>query len=196
MKRGECVGVERGGGVVCGGVVGGGGQLVGGAGREEGGKAQRGCAGVKKDKFMKRKVEQYSRQIESLGLERRYVLKDCLRMLDNEVVLEVFKGVWLTDESWIAVTGHVGLTPQTVSVFGGFRPQGKNVLSAVKGCSDGVFMLGFSSLPITCARFPERCGVCGHHNGDSPAISDSFWLRSVGKGIKVKMFCCFGSSNV
>ncbi|GKE13898.1 hypothetical protein Tco_1421475, partial [Tanacetum coccineum] len=34
---------------------------------------------------MKRKVEQYSRQIESLGLERRYVFKDCLRMLDNEV---------------------------------------------------------------------------------------------------------------
>ncbi|XP_024018869.1 3-methyl-2-oxobutanoate hydroxymethyltransferase 2, mitochondrial isoform X1 [Morus notabilis] len=35
-------------------------------------------------------------------------------------------------ESGIAVMGHVGLTPQAISVLGGFRPQGKNVVSAVK----------------------------------------------------------------
>lgn len=35
-------------------------------------------------------------------------------------------------EAGIAVMGHVGLTPQAISVLGGFRPQGKNVLSAVK----------------------------------------------------------------
>ncbi|KAE8716273.1 3-methyl-2-oxobutanoate hydroxymethyltransferase 2 [Hibiscus syriacus] len=28
--------------------------------------------------------------------------------------------------------GHVGLTPQAISVLGGFRPQGKNVSSAIK----------------------------------------------------------------
>ncbi|KAJ0939268.1 putative 3-methyl-2-oxobutanoate hydroxymethyltransferase [Helianthus annuus] len=28
--------------------------------------------------------------------------------------------------------GHVGLTPQAISVLGGFRPQGRNVLSVVK----------------------------------------------------------------
>ncbi|KAK8913847.1 hypothetical protein KSP39_PZI024325 [Platanthera zijinensis] len=35
-------------------------------------------------------------------------------------------------EAGIAVMGHVGLTPQAISVLGGFRPQGKTVSSAVK----------------------------------------------------------------
>lgn len=35
-------------------------------------------------------------------------------------------------ESGIAVMGHVGLTPQAISVLGGFRPQGRNISSAVK----------------------------------------------------------------
>lgn len=35
-------------------------------------------------------------------------------------------------EAGIAVMGHVGLTPQAISVLGGFRPQGKNVASVVK----------------------------------------------------------------
>jgi Ketopantoate hydroxymethyltransferase len=34
----------------------------------------------------------------------------------------------------IVVMGHVGLTPQGISVLGEFRPQGKNVSSAVKVC--------------------------------------------------------------
>ncbi|KAL2892114.1 3-methyl-2-oxobutanoate hydroxymethyltransferase 1 mitochondrial [Bienertia sinuspersici] len=35
-------------------------------------------------------------------------------------------------EAGIAVMGHVGLTPQAISVLGGFRPQGRNSSSAVK----------------------------------------------------------------
>ncbi|KAK9094058.1 hypothetical protein Scep_025527 [Stephania cephalantha] len=35
-------------------------------------------------------------------------------------------------EAGIAVMGHVGLTPQAISVLGGFRPQGKNAESAIK----------------------------------------------------------------
>lgn len=35
-------------------------------------------------------------------------------------------------EAGIAVMGHVGLTPQAISVLGGFRPQGKNIASALK----------------------------------------------------------------
>ncbi|KAG0493945.1 hypothetical protein HPP92_004939 [Vanilla planifolia] len=35
-------------------------------------------------------------------------------------------------EAGIAVMGHVGLTPQAISVLGGFRPQGKTATSAVK----------------------------------------------------------------
>jgi 3-methyl-2-oxobutanoate hydroxymethyltransferase len=32
----------------------------------------------------------------------------------------------------IVVMGHVGLTPQAITVLGGFRPQGKTVDSVVK----------------------------------------------------------------
>ncbi|KAF5731755.1 3-methyl-2-oxobutanoate hydroxymethyltransferase-like [Tripterygium wilfordii] len=35
-------------------------------------------------------------------------------------------------EAGIAVIGHVGLTPQAISVLGGFKPQGKNIISAIK----------------------------------------------------------------
>ncbi|XP_050204034.1 3-methyl-2-oxobutanoate hydroxymethyltransferase 1, mitochondrial-like [Mercurialis annua] len=35
-------------------------------------------------------------------------------------------------EGGIAVMGHVGLTPQAISVLGGFRPQGKDISSAIK----------------------------------------------------------------
>ena len=35
-------------------------------------------------------------------------------------------------EAGIAVMGHVGLTPQAISVLGGFRPQGRNVDSALQ----------------------------------------------------------------
>ncbi|CAN6485644.1 unnamed protein product [Victoria cruziana] len=35
-------------------------------------------------------------------------------------------------EAGIAVMGHVGLTPQAISVLGGFRPQGRNVASALQ----------------------------------------------------------------
>lgn len=44
-------------------------------------------------------------------------------------------------EAGIAVMGHVGLTPQAISVLGGFRPQGKSVDSAVK-----VFLNNFDRL--------------------------------------------------
>eukprot|EP00959_Pyramimonas_sp_CCMP1952_P109465 2289548-Pyramimonas_sp.AAC.1 len=32
----------------------------------------------------------------------------------------------------IAVLGHVGLTPQAISSLGGFRPQGRTAIEAVK----------------------------------------------------------------
>jgi 3-methyl-2-oxobutanoate hydroxymethyltransferase len=35
-------------------------------------------------------------------------------------------------EAGIAVMGHVGLTPQAISVLGGFRPQGKSALTALQ----------------------------------------------------------------
>ncbi|GJZ02187.1 SPX domain-containing membrane protein-like protein isoform X1 [Tanacetum coccineum] len=44
-----------------------------------------GQANSRMERLMKKRVKQYSRQIEAGGIERRYVLKDFSRMLDNEI---------------------------------------------------------------------------------------------------------------
>ncbi|XP_073027097.1 3-methyl-2-oxobutanoate hydroxymethyltransferase 1, mitochondrial-like [Primulina eburnea] len=53
-------------------------------------------------------------------------------------------------EAGVAVVGHLGLTPQAISVLGGFRPKDKSVHSAVK-----VFLKNFERLESRCRAVPE-----------------------------------------
>ncbi|KAG5009139.1 hypothetical protein JHK87_017654 [Glycine soja] len=59
-------------------------------------------------------------------------------------------------EAGIAVMGHVGLTPQAISVLGGFRPQGKNVASAVKVVETALALqeAGCFSVVLECVPAP------------------------------------------
>ncbi|KAF6162152.1 hypothetical protein GIB67_008281 [Kingdonia uniflora] len=59
-------------------------------------------------------------------------------------------------EAGIAVMGHVGLTPQAISVLGGFRPQGKNVASAVKVVETALALqeAGCFSIVLECVPAP------------------------------------------
>ncbi|KAK7292730.1 hypothetical protein RJT34_15582 [Clitoria ternatea] len=59
-------------------------------------------------------------------------------------------------ESGIAVMGHVGLTPQAISVLGGFRPQGRNVASAVKVVETALALqeAGCFSVVLECVPAP------------------------------------------
>ncbi|EOX95858.1 hypothetical protein QUC31_005251 [Theobroma cacao] len=59
-------------------------------------------------------------------------------------------------EAGIAVIGHVGLTPQAISVLGGFRPQGKNVSSAVKVVETAMALqeAGCFSVVLECVPAP------------------------------------------
>ena len=41
-------------------------------------------------------------------------------------------------ESGVAVMGHVGLLPQSISVLGGFRPQGQSAASALRVMEDAL----------------------------------------------------------
>ena len=53
-------------------------------------------------------------------------------------------------ESGIAVMGHVGLLPQSISVLGGFRPQGQSATSALKVIEDAlVGLVAPSHLHVT-----------------------------------------------
>uniref|UniRef100_A0A453EH69 3-methyl-2-oxobutanoate hydroxymethyltransferase n=1 Tax=Aegilops tauschii subsp. strangulata TaxID=200361 RepID=A0A453EH69_AEGTS len=53
-------------------------------------------------------------------------------------------------EAGIAVMGHVGLTPQAISVLGGFRPQGKTVDSAIKVPSLFLLAIWLLACIMTC----------------------------------------------
>ena len=44
--------------------------------------------------------------------------------------------------------GHVGLLPQSISVLGGFRPQGQSAASALQVIEDA--LVGLHLPPITC----------------------------------------------
>ncbi|KAJ9188283.1 hypothetical protein P3X46_003654 [Hevea brasiliensis] len=59
-------------------------------------------------------------------------------------------------EAGIAVMGHVGLTPQAISVLGGFRPQGKNISSAIKVVETAVALqeAGCFSVVLECVPAP------------------------------------------
>ncbi|KAL0904057.1 hypothetical protein M5K25_026129 [Dendrobium thyrsiflorum] len=59
-------------------------------------------------------------------------------------------------EAGIAVMGHVGLTPQAISVLGGFRPQGKTVCSAVKVVETALALqeVGCFSVVLECVPGP------------------------------------------
>ncbi|WCJ22703.1 3-methyl-2-oxobutanoate hydroxymethyltransferase 2 mitochondrial [Euphorbia peplus] len=59
-------------------------------------------------------------------------------------------------EAGIAVMGHVGLTPQAISVLGGFRPQGKSVASAVKVVETALALqeAGCFSVVLECVPAP------------------------------------------
>ncbi|PHU03511.1 3-methyl-2-oxobutanoate hydroxymethyltransferase 1, mitochondrial [Capsicum chinense] len=59
-------------------------------------------------------------------------------------------------EAGIAVIGHVGLTPQAISVLGGFRPQGRNIDSAVKVVETAMALqeAGCFSVVLECVPAP------------------------------------------
>ncbi|MBA0852625.1 hypothetical protein Goshw_007738 [Gossypium schwendimanii] len=59
-------------------------------------------------------------------------------------------------EAGIAAIGHVGLTPQAISVLGGFRAQGKNVASAVKVVETAMALqeAGCFSVVLECVPAP------------------------------------------
>ncbi|KAI4376858.1 hypothetical protein MLD38_014569 [Melastoma candidum] len=59
-------------------------------------------------------------------------------------------------EAGIAVMGHVGLTPQAISVLGGFRPQGKSIASAIKVVETALALqeAGCFSVVLECVPAP------------------------------------------
>ena len=58
-------------------------------------------------------------------------------------------------DSGIAVMGHVGLTPQGVSVLGGFRAQGRTAVKAKKILDDAMALQKAGAFSIVIECVPE-----------------------------------------
>jgi len=59
-------------------------------------------------------------------------------------------------DAQIPVMGHLGLTPQSVNAFGGFKVQGKNELAAKKLIEDAVLLEKAGAFSITLEGIPEK----------------------------------------
>lgn len=58
--------------------------------------------------------------------------------------------------SGIPVMGHLGLTPQSINQFGGFRPQGRNVTAAQRIYEDALLLQGAGCFSIVLESIPAR----------------------------------------
>ncbi|MER3451271.1 MAG: 3-methyl-2-oxobutanoate hydroxymethyltransferase [Thermus sp.] len=89
---------------------------------------------------------------------------DAVKLEGGKEVVEVVKGLV---RAGVPVLGHVGLTPQTASILGGFRLQGKDLDSARRILEDalaleeaGVFGVVLELVPAPLARLvTERLSV-------------------------------------
>lgn len=78
----------------------------------------------------------------------------------NAVKLEgganVIKQIKAIVNAQIPVMGHIGLTPQSINAFGGFKVQGKNELAAKKLIEDAVLIEKAGAFSITLEGIPEK----------------------------------------
>jgi 3-methyl-2-oxobutanoate hydroxymethyltransferase len=81
---------------------------------------------------------------------------DAVKLEGGSSVCEQVKAIV---KAQIPVMGHIGLTPQSVNVFGGFKVQGKNEMNARKIIEDakkledaGVFSIVLEGIPYKLAR--------------------------------------------
>ena len=104
----------------------------------------------------------------------------------------------------IAVMGHLGLTPQSVSALGGFKAQGRNVESALKLINDarlieeaGAFSILLEAIPSEIGRIiTERAGIpiigigAGPHtDGQVLVVHDALGFFKGHKAKFVKQYC-------
>ncbi len=70
----------------------------------------------------------------------------------------------------IPVMGHLGLTPQSVNIFGGFRPQGKNVTDAQRLYEDALLLQEAGCFSLVLESIPDRLATLISQKLEIPTI--------------------------
>jgi 3-methyl-2-oxobutanoate hydroxymethyltransferase len=73
-------------------------------------------------------------------------------------------------ETGIPVMGHIGLTPQSVNVFGGFKTQGKTLEAAEKILSDALILENAGVFAMVLEGIPEELAKLVSENIKIPTI--------------------------
>ncbi len=81
-------------------------------------------------------------------------------------------------EAGIPVMGHIGLTPQSVNQFGGFKVQGKTPAAAVQLMHDaqaleqaGAFAIVLETIPAPARRTADRSGSASRRSASAPVFT-------------------------
>lgn len=78
---------------------------------------------------------------------------DAVKLEGGEAMAETVRGLV---EMGIAVHGHIGLTPQSVSAFGGFKVQGRTVENARRMIADAIAIEQAGAFAIVLEGLPSR----------------------------------------
>lgn len=95
---------------------------------------------------------------------------DAIKLEGGEEILDKIKGILAAK---IPVMGHLGLTPQSVNVFGGFKVQGKTFDSAKKIIKDALLLEETGVFSITLECVPEKL---------AKLISEKLTIPTIGIG--------------
>ena len=79
-------------------------------------------------------------------------------------------------DAGIPVMGHIGLTPQSINQFGGFKVQGKNDAAALRIKEDALILQEAGAFSITLEGMPKELGK---------AITESLEIPTIGIGAGV-----------
>lgn len=112
-----------------------------------------------KDKFIISDMPFLSFQIspeETVKNAGRLVKESGAEAVKLEGGQEIINEVKALAKAKIPVMGHLGLTPQSINVFGGFKVQGKNLDSARKIIKDALALQDAGVFAITLECIPEK----------------------------------------
>lgn len=78
---------------------------------------------------------------------------NCVKLEGGKEYAHIIKAI---TEAKIPVCAHIGLTPQAINSFGGFKVQGKNLVSAKKLIEDAIAIQEAGAFAVVLECVPER----------------------------------------
>lgn len=110
---------------------------------------------------------------EALATARRFLKEGNMNAVKMEGGMHMARTARKLVESGVAVMGHIGLTPQAISVLGGFRVQGKTAANAVALIDDALALQDAGCFAVVIECVPPVV---------AQAVTDALEIPTIGIG--------------